>query len=258
MILRGNRPARVLIVIMIAIVVTGIVIATVYYRSVNGSVDPRVIPARLLYSEYDSYAQAGNYTRLLVLLDSIEDIYKSYPHYADSYEVGVLCNNRAAALLTISLYGDSIRSDYNPYYGIEPDSVASLAEKNAIIAINTYNKWLDRYRGKSEEQVAGEIEEQFFNGLIPVGERDKSVYLKARAREICRAVPETDRRLSVCYTNLGVIYRQKGDYEKAIANYVMALELWDRNLSAENNLNMMAGRPLKKQTFIQKMFPPEK
>ncbi|MEZ5000090.1 MAG: tetratricopeptide repeat protein [Bacteroidales bacterium] len=258
MMLRGNRPARVLILIMITIVVTGIAIATVYYRSVNGSVDPRVVPARLLYSQYDSYAQAGDYTRLLILLDSIEDIYKLYPHYAKSYEVGVICNNRAAALLTISLYGDSIRADYNPFYGIDPDSVSGMAEENALQAINTYNGWLDRYRGKSEEQVAEEIREQFFDGLTPAEGRDKSVYLKARAREICRAVPEADRRLSVCYTNLGVIYRQREEYDKAIEQYVKALELWDRNLSAENNLNILLGRPVKKRTFIQNMFPPEK
>jgi len=36
------------------------------------------------------------------------------------------------------------------------------------------------------------------------------------------------------------------------------MELWGENLTAENNLNILLGRPVRKRTFIQKMFPQPK
>ena len=69
---------------------------------------------------------------------------------------------------------------------------------------------------------------------------------------------ETDRRVSVCYTNLGIILRSRDDNEGAAEMYIKALELWEMNLEAENNLNRLLGRPLKKRNIIQKLFPPEK
>ena len=72
------------------------------------------------------------------------------------------------------------------------------------------------------------------------------------------ALKETDRRLSVCYTNLGVIERTRGNYQEAIMNYEKALNLWDRNLEAENNLNRLLGRPIKKRNLLQKLFPPDR
>ncbi|MEA1885848.1 MAG: hypothetical protein U9N72_01385 [Bacteroidota bacterium] len=83
-------------------------------------------------------------------------------------------------------------------------------------------------------------------------------YIEKRADEIMKAVEETDRRLSVCYTNMDVIRRQRGEYEAAVRCYEKALDLWVRNLSAENNLNTLHGKPLKKRNIIQNLFPPEK
>ena len=82
--------------------------------------------------------------------------------------------------------------------------------------------------------------------------------IDARAKEIYKTIAESGRRLSVCYTNLGVIYRQRGEFEKAIRQYEKALELWDRNLDAENNINILLGHPLKKRNIIQKLFPPDR
>jgi hypothetical protein len=48
------------------------------------------------------------------------------------------------------------------------------------------------------------------------------------------------------------------DYEKAINNYQKAIDLWDQNLTAENNLNILLGKPLKKRNLIQKLFPPKR
>ena len=83
-------------------------------------------------------------------------------------------------------------------------------------------------------------------------------FIEQRIREIEASLRENDRRLSVCRTNLGIIYRMQGSYEEAVRQYELAISLWDRNLEAENNLNRLLNRPLKKRNIIQKMFPPEK
>jgi len=83
-------------------------------------------------------------------------------------------------------------------------------------------------------------------------------FLENRVQEIIMAQGENDRRLSVCRTNLGVVYRYQGAYLEAVQQYEMAIELWDRNLEAENNLNKLINKPLKKRSIIQKIFPPER
>jgi hypothetical protein len=47
-------------------------------------------------------------------------------------------------------------------------------------------------------------------------------------------------------------------YDSAAFYYNNAIELWDRNLTAENNLNILLNRPQKKRNLIQTLFPPEK
>jgi len=253
-----NKNTRALIFIMIALVISGILIAKIYYGSENNSVDPRVAPARELYAKYDEYARQGDYHKIFSLLDSVEMIYRSYSHYRNSYEMGVLHNNRAAALITIALYSDSIDAGFNPFYGSNPDSVMKLAGAELDRAITIYDEWLGEYADKSEERISEIIGTEFRAGLNNSEPQLIEKYRDARSGEIVMAVKETGRRLSVCYTNLGVIKRYNEEYEEAVLCYQKAMELWDRNLSAENNLNALLGKPLKKRNFIQKMFPPER
>ncbi len=253
-----NKKTRALIIIMIALVITGILIAKIYYRSENSSIDPRVVPAREMYARYDEYARQGDYHRIFALLDSVQDVYDSYPHYRQSYEVGVVYNNRAAALITIALFSDSIQADHNPWYGESTDSLLTLAEKNIDKAIFAYDRWLEDYKGLDKEEIKAVIKPGFSDGLNVDKPDLVERYLEKRAEEIIMAVKETGRRLSVCYTNMGVIKRQRKEYEEAVRCYEKAMSLWDRNLSAENNLNALLGRPLKKRNIIQKLFPPER
>jgi len=253
-----NRAIGALIIIMIALVVIGYIIARQYYRSANRAVDPRIVPARELYSKYDSYAQEGNYHKIFALLDSVLTIYESYPHYQNSFEVGVIYNNRAAGYITISLFTDSIRADYNPFSDLSPDSLMNMAESDIERAVSIYNNWINSYKDKSLVKIIDQIKTVFMKGMNTNDPDLENKYTETRAKEIMSAVEETDRRLSVCYTNLGVIKRQQGKYEEAARCYEKALSLWDRNLSAENNLNILLGRPLKKRNIIQRLFPPEK
>lgn len=247
-----------LVGIMVIIVVAGIFIARSYYGNQNRSVDPRIKNARELYEKYDSYARAGDYYRIFALLDSIFVIYRGVPHYAEAFELGVLHNNRAAALLTIALYGDSIPESANPYFELPADSLVAMAELNIRAAIGLYNGWNLRFDGKDDQEIKKMIEAEFMDGLKDTYPDMAHKYLDTRVKEIIKAQLENKRRLSVCHTNLGLVHRLREEYSEAVAEYERALSLWERNLDAENNLNKLLGRPLKKRNIIQKLFPPAK
>ncbi len=253
-----NSSTRALILIMIALVTIGIFIARTYYRHQDAAVDPRIKEARVLYSKYNDYAASGDYYKLIALLDSIESIYLASSDYSHAYEMGVLHNNKGAVQLTIALYSDSIDKAFNPYYGLPEDSLISMAESNIIYAINIYNEWIYLYKDMDQDQISEIIRPGIVAG-IDLFHRDMIPgIVKSRAKEIYKSIAESGRRLSVCYTNLGVIYRQRGEFEKAIRQYEKALQLWDRNLDAENNINRLLGHPIKKRNIIQKLFPPDR
>ncbi|MFN2379138.1 MAG: hypothetical protein ABR519_02885 [Bacteroidales bacterium] len=242
--------------IMIAVVAAGIIIAWLYYSSVNNSIDPRIIEAREMYGRYDGYAGSGDYRLLFALFDSIEDVYLATEHYAGAFETGVVLNNRSAALITLVLGEGKIPPEMNPCSSLSNDSIMDLARLYAHQAESLYLKWQGRFSGLTAEEIRGVVREQFLTDLYADSEKQAERYLASRVKEIERSVAETDRRLSVCYTNQGIIQRHFEDYEGAAQLYRKALDLWDRNLSAENNLNLLLGRPLVKRNIIQKLFPP--
>lgn len=246
-----NKTSRALIVIMCALVFSGVTISYLYYNNVNKSTDPRIVPARTLYEKYNMYAQNGAYESIFSLMDSIESIYTALDHYKSSYEVGVLYNNRAATFLTILLYTEERELN-------EQDSLIALAENSAKLSIEIYEQWLGFYQDKDLEEIESSISGEFYKGLEKYDTKQKNIYLRNRVKEIQDSQTETKRRLSVSYTNLGIIYRHKLQYESAANCYKKAIDLWDRNLTAENNLNVLLGRPIKKRSFIQKLFPPER
>jgi tetratricopeptide (TPR) repeat protein len=62
----------------------------------------------------------------------------------------------------------------------------------------------------------------------------------------------------VSYTNLGIILRHQGDIKGALKSYKKALELWDKNLSAENNINILIGKPIRERSTLERLFPDQK
>ncbi len=242
---------------MLAIVSTGVLIARLYYQGQNRALDPRIVPARELYSKYDRLAAAGDYYGVFSLLDSVERIYRAYPHYTNSYELGVLNNNRGAALLTLALYRDSIPPSSDPFYSLDQDSLVQLAEVHIRSSIETYLSWQNTYEGLNEAELEQKVGEKFWKEWSDGVEKQPRM-LSHRIDEIETALMECPRRLSVCYSNLGLTSRINGAYEEAVSHYLRALELWDRNLEAENNLNRLLNKPLKKRNFIQKLFPPSR
>jgi len=254
----GKRNIRILIMAMSAVVIVGFTVAGYYYRNLNRSVDPRIREARRLYEDYNRFAVAGDYELIFLLLDSIEEIYTATEHYRNSFETGVLHNNRAAAMLTIALHRESISPSVDPFPGTGFDSLLSTAEAHILKAIDIYRGWQDFYAGEPEDSITLVMGGGFMKGLedVPPGLADR--YMKKRIHEILDAAVENDRRLSVCYSNLGLIWRHRGDYAKAAVHYQKALEMWDQNMEAENNLNLLLGKPPRQKNLLQKLFPPGK
>jgi len=255
---RGPLSVRTLIIVMATLVVTGVLIAKSYYGNANKSIDPRILEARKLYEQYDVLAGTGDYQGIFSLLDSIERIYLNTDHYRNSFELGVIENNRAAALLTIVLYRDSIPGFSLPFSELSDDSLISVAGNHIRRAISLYEAWNASYGGKSREELRSMTAAGFQEGLEAYDPDQVSDFQETRMDEIEKSILENKRRLSVCYSNLGIVYRYHEEYKEAVMQYEKALELWDRNLDAENNLNKLLNQPIRKRNFIQKMFPPNR
>lgn len=245
----SNKKTRALIIIMGALVLCGFIISHYYYKVVNASVDPRIVSARMLYEKYNLFAQQNKLDSIFWLMDTIESIYAKVEHYENSFEVGVLYNNRAAACLSLSMNENKISVR---------DSLLKVADYSTNKSITIYENWYKTYEGKSKQELKVVLAKGFLKGLEGYDDEDRQKFLKKRTQEIIEAQAETKRRLSVSYTNLGLVYRQQLKYEDAALSYEKALENWDRNLTAENNLNKLLGRPEKKRNLIQKLFPPER
>ncbi len=255
MIPAAGKIPRALIYVMMALVVITILLAYSHYRGKNLSVDPRIAPARKLYEGYNALASSNDYEGVISLLDTIAEIYSQYPHYRGSFETGVLENNRAAVYLTLGLSYDSLSS---PYHHLGQDSLMALGESAARKSIGIYEKWGSVYNGIGPEEILERVMATFEIGLNSDDPGKMDAYIENRVKEVEDAIEETPRRLSVSYTNLGLAYRFREDYPGAASCYQQAIDLWEDNLTAENNLNILLGEPMKKRNFIQKMFPKPK
>ncbi len=233
---------------MSTLFVLAFVIAHFYYKYENESVDPRIVEANLLYDKYNEMAQEADYNSVFSLLDSIQSIYSKIPHYKNSYEVGVLYNNRAAAYITMAI---------NPELSdaLAADSLLELAMYNADKSIKIYKQWLAKWKNKTEEQIKNELVRYFPQEDKAFKGRNVSRFINRRSRDIVESQYETERRLSVSHTNRGIIFRHQSDYEAAVQEYLKALELWPDNLAAENNLNIIFDKPLKRRSILRRLFP---
>jgi len=248
---RSGFPGR-LVLVMVVIVMFGLGAAYLYYSGINRWVDPRIKSARQLYEQYNGYAQSEQYDSVFWLMDTIQSIYQATLHYRDSYETGVLNNNRAAAYLSLFLTPEG---DLHPGDSTE---ILGKAEKLARKSISIYTGWLDEFKDMDEAGTGSRIRDEFMKGLESYTPDEQEAFLDHRVKEIGEAREETVRRLSVSYTNLGTIKRHQQVYDSAALYYQKAISLWDRNLTAENNLNILLNQPLKKRNLLQKLFPPDK
>ena len=235
---------------MLILAAVGIAIAWMYYGNINKSVDPRVKQARVMYGRYNTYAADNDYEKVLSLLDSIAEIYASVPHYSNSYEMGVIQNNRASVFLTLAL-ADTTRNEIRQNY-------FALAEMHLLKGIDYYKNWLIEFDNKTKEEIAGIVEQDFSADEVLTNIENLNLVIKKRVSEMLTAQMETPRRLSVSYTNLGIIRRHDDQLEEAYMYYEKALDLWAENHAAKNNMNILFGKPPEKQSFFRKLFPPDR
>ncbi len=235
---------------MAILAVAGFSIAWLYYGNINKAVDPRVKQAQVMYGRYNVYASENDFEKILALLDSIKEVYLSVPHYANSYELGVIQNNRASVFLTIALSDTSLNEIRQHYF--------ALAENHLNKSLDYYNAWMSTFGHKTEEEIRVVVENEFASDSLLMHHTNLNAIIRNRVGEMKTAQIETPRRLSVSYSNLGIIMRHENRLEEAIEYYVKALELWDDNMAAKNNLNIIFGKPVEKQSILRKLFPPDR
>jgi len=224
-----NRKNRALILMVGAFAITGIAIGTFFSKQQSRFIDPRISPTIEQYEKINGFVTAGQYDSVLVLLDDIQRIYRRYPHYQVSFEVGVLYNHRTETYIAMAL---------KP--GIAPlskDSLLNLAQIQANTSISLYAGWINTWKELTEQEIR-QIIRPYFSPYDEIF-RQKNVerFINNRVRQIVEAQAETPRRLSIAKTNLGIILRHKNMLEDAVKSYRQALELWPDNLAARNNLN---------------------
>lgn len=248
--LKIKKSTGILFLIMLGIFLGGLWYADYYYEGINRSEDPRVRRAKQLYNYYNQLAEEKKYNEIFELLDSMEYIYHQFDDYRESYEVGVLYNNRAAIFLNLALF--------EQYTEHESDSLVLLAQLNLHKGIHIYKNWIESFSSSTENELQ-EIQLSIYYDAFP--QIDSSQIEKLvwkRVHELMEAQSEIYRRLSVAYTNLGIVYRYQNQIKEAVHSYQRAIELWEENLTAENNINILLGKPMKKRSLLDRLFPPEK
>jgi len=245
-----TRETKIILIFLVCISGLGFSIAYFYYNGINRSEDPRVLETKYMFIKFDKLMAAKNYEQTFRLLDSIETILLKVPGYSESYERGIVFNNRASVYISMALYG--------PCDSAEKQHLLKLAENNLLEGINHYQKWIDTMGKLSKDQILMAIKPDFQESDAAFAGKNYQKILKKRVKDLVMAQKETPRRLSVAYTNLGIIQRHQYLQNKAIESYIKAITLWKDNYTARNNLNVLFGKPPKDRSIINKLFPPDK
>ena len=245
----SDQTKKVLIGIIIIIGISFLV-AYIYYTGKNEAEDPRIVQTKFMFREFNELMKDNKSYSALPLLDSIEYILRSVPGYKESYEPGIVYNDRGSAFLSIALYGTKDTT--------ERIILLEKAKKNIDSAIAIYDTWIVQNRTLSKEELSERVR-VFFpeNDLAFKGKNYKSI-LKKRVEDLLLAQKETQRRLSVCFTNLGIVQRHQYKQNEAAESYIKAIQLWKDNFTARNNFNVLMGRAPHDRSIINKLFPPDK
>ena len=81
------------------------------------------------------------------------------------------------------------------------DSLLILSEKASLKSISIYQNWNKTFQEQSIDNLPGIVSKDFLIGLEDYSDDKKSRFLSSRVKEIEEAQWETQRRLSVAYTN---------------------------------------------------------
>lgn len=239
-----------LVGILLGVSIVAIITTWLYYNNINTSEDPRIIKAKEMLANIDKLMAEKEYNKILNQLDTIEDIFINIPGYNTSFEVGVIYNNRGSVFLSEALYStnDSILKA----------KLLDTAEKNIDKAIKIYENWIEKYKPRTKKEIAKEVSSYINKDIKELNGHNIEKIQNRRIEDIELSKIETPRRLSVCYTNKGIIKRHQYKQEEALKYYEKALLLWKDNFTARNNLNTLLGRPIEDRSIIDKLFPKDR
>ncbi|MCP3875175.1 MAG: hypothetical protein GY699_18730 [Desulfobacteraceae bacterium] len=236
----------------------------IYYSNLNSAEDPRVVEAKNLQLIYDKGLEGDETQKALDLLDQMLAIYKGNPGYGDSYEVGVIYNNQATVYLVhlipdLLLLQENLKDNKEKEINMEKIlKNLDTAQEFTLQSIGVYESWLKEMGNLTETEIREKITPFFDPEDSAFKESDFKMVFEKRVEDIKISQFETKRRLSVSLTNLGVINRYKGNLQESKENYQRAIELWDRNYTAKDNLNMLMNLPKEKRSMLDRFFPPER
>jgi tetratricopeptide (TPR) repeat protein len=245
----SNQTKKVLVGIFIIICIS-LLVAYIYYDGKNRAEDPRIVQTKFMFRQFDELMKENKSSSAIPLLDSIEIILVNVPGYKESYEQGIVYNDRGSAYLSMALYGSKDST--------ERVGLLEKAKKNIDSGIAIYNIWLDKNSALTKEELSQNAKPFFSENDLVFQGKNYNKILKKRVEDLILAQRETPRRLSVCYTNLGIIQRHQYKQNEAVESYIKAIKLWKDNFTARNNFNVLMGKPPKDRSIIDQLFPPDK
>ena len=240
-----------LLVITSSVAVLAVLFAIFHYRGINRSEDPHVAQARQLLAEYDRVAGGIRSYEFFHLLDSAAAVYKGIPGYENSWEMGVIFNNKCSGLLLMAIYDSSLTDSVRR-------SLIDLSMAWCDSSITLYRAWKTEWGSLSEDKVEQKLgltmraDDPAFDGY-----KIRRIFGK-KVDDIMLAQVEIDRRLSVSFTNKATAYRHLMRQDSAYYYYQEALALWNHNRTAESNLSVLMGGEPVKPGIIESLFPPDR
>lgn len=245
-----TRQTKTLILSLVIIAAATFTAAYVYYSYKNSSEDPRIISTKKMLQEFDGLMAEKDFENCLHLLDSIMAVFQRVPGYDESFEPGIVFNNRASVYLSMALYEVSD--------SLERQALLNLARINLDTGIAIYHNWLGKYEKLGRQDLMNVAIPHFPPDEPAFKGRNYKAILDKRVDDLALAQKETIRRLSVSYTNRGIVQRHQYQQDEAVKSYIEAIKLWKDNYTARNNLNVLMGKPPKDRSIIDQLFPPEK
>ena len=149
-----NKQTKILLAVMSIISTLAVVGTFFYYQRLNSFEDPRIIGAKKIFLKYDNAKKDLDFKELLEFMDQIEAIYQNTPGYKDSFELGVVYNNRGAIYLAEALKEKN-------------ELLFNQAKTHTFKSIKLYENWILRFNLKSSKKIKKEIK-LFFNENEPI------------------------------------------------------------------------------------------
>lgn len=248
--IRFLQQHKTLLLVLSGITAISFAFAYFYYQAKNSAEDPRTVGAKYVLKQYDELIAEKKYSDVFPLLDSIEAVFNKVPGYSTSFELGIVYNNRGSAFLSMALY--EVKDS------TEKLQLLNFAHKNLDTCILIYRRWIDSFRNYTREQWLKEVSPGFSSDDPAFQGKDAEAILNKRVDDLLLAQKETPRRLSVAYTNLGIVQRHKYMQAEAMDSYILAIKLWKDNFTARNNFNVLMGIDPEDRSIVDQLFPPDK